>query len=81
VFVPDRFWGGIVGALAGCVAGAMLSGAIAQIAIGESVGETGLDTVLYAIPGTLLGAYVLYLVGSRQEPDYDPYEPPSGTRA
>ncbi len=26
VFVPDRFWGGIVGALLGAVAGAMVTG-------------------------------------------------------
>ena len=31
VFVPDRFWGGIVGAFIGSAAGAMVSGAIAQI--------------------------------------------------
>ena len=65
VFFPDRFWGGIVGALLGAVAGAMLTGALAQIAKGESVGETGIDTVLYAVPGTLLGVAVLYLLGSR----------------
>ena len=75
VLFPDRFWGGIVGALLGAVTGAMVTGAIAQIAIGESVGETGIDTVLYAVPGTLIGAGILFLVGSRSEPD--PYaEPP-----
>ena len=34
VFVPDRFWGGIVGALLGAIAGGMVTGAIAQIASG-----------------------------------------------
>ena len=38
VFVPDRFWGGIVGALLGAIAGAMITGAIAQIASGSSIG-------------------------------------------
>ena len=71
VFFPDRFWGGIVGALLGAVAGAMLTGAIAQIALGDSVGETGIETVLFAVPGTLLGAGALYLLGSRLE--RDPY--------
>jgi ABC-type Fe3+ transport system permease subunit len=71
VFFPDRFWGGIVGALLGAVTGAMITGAIAQIATGESVGNTGIETVLYAVPGTLLGAGALYLIGSRSE--YDPY--------
>ena len=32
VFVPDRFWGGIVGAFLGAITGAMISGAIAQVA-------------------------------------------------
>ena len=36
VFIPDRFWGGIVGAFLGAAAGAMVTGAIAQIAIGPA---------------------------------------------
>ena len=36
VFVPDRFWGGIVGAFLGAVTGAMITGAIAQIASGRA---------------------------------------------
>ena len=36
VFVPDRFWGGIVGAFLGARRrGAMVSGAIAQVALGK----------------------------------------------
>jgi hypothetical protein len=81
VFFPDRFWGGIVGALLGAVAGAMVTGAIAQIAIGESVGETDFATVLYAVPGTVIGAAILYFIGSRHEPEFDPYESPTGKRA
>jgi hypothetical protein len=67
VFVPDRFWGGIVGAFLGACAGAMASGAIAQIASGEGVGETDIGTVLVAIPGTLIGLGIVYLVGLRTE--------------
>ena len=36
VFVPDRFWGGIVGALLASAAGAMVTGAIAQVASGRA---------------------------------------------
>ena len=50
VFLPDRFWGGIVGALLGAVVGAMITGAIAQIATGDRIGETGIETVLFADP-------------------------------
>jgi hypothetical protein len=65
VFVPDRFWAGIVGAFIGSAAGAMVSGAIAQIALGQSIGETDLATAIYAIPGALLGLGVVYLIGVR----------------
>lgn len=67
VFVPDRFWGGIVGAFLGAAAGAMVTGAIAQVAIGESIGQTDLATALYAVPGTLLGLALVYAAGVRQE--------------
>ena len=68
VFVPDRFWGGIVGAFLGAIAGAMATGAIAQIASGRGVGETDLATVLVAVPGTLIGLAVIYAIGARREP-------------
>jgi hypothetical protein len=67
VFLPDRFWGGIVGALLGAVVGAMLTGAVAQIATGDSIGQTGIETVIFALPGTLLGIAVVYFIGARQE--------------
>jgi outer membrane lipoprotein SlyB len=65
VYIPDRFWGGIVGAFIGAAAGAMVSGAIAQIALSQGIGETDLATAIYAIPGALLGLAVIYLVGVR----------------
>ena len=67
VFIPDRFWGGIVGALLGAAAVALVSGAVDQIATGAGIGETGIETVLYAIPGTLIGLAVVYAIGARQE--------------
>jgi predicted lipid-binding transport protein (Tim44 family) len=67
VFVPDRFWGGIVGAFLGAIAGGMLSGLIAQLASGRSIGETDITTVLVAVPGTLIGLAVIYAIGSRAE--------------
>ena len=67
VFVPDRFWGGIVGALLGAIAGGMLSGAIAHIASGRSIGDTDVGTLLVAVPGTLIGLAVVYVIGVRQE--------------
>jgi thiol:disulfide interchange protein len=68
VFVPDRFWGGIVGALLGAIAGAMVTGAIAQIASGSSIGQTDIVTAVVAIPGSLIGLAAIYALGvSREE--------------
>ena len=67
VFVPDRFWGGIVGALIGSVFGSVVIGAIFQIALGRGIGETDLATALIAIPGVLLGLGITYWLGTRNE--------------
>ena len=67
VFVPDRFWGGIVGALLGAVTGAMISGAIVHLAAGRGIGDTDLGTALVAIPGALIGLAAIYAYGVRQE--------------
>jgi len=67
VFLPDHFWQGIVGAFLGAVAGAMVSGAAAQIASGRTIGDTDLATVLYALPGIALGLAVVYVIGLRDE--------------
>ena len=67
VFVPDRFRGGIVGALLAAVAGAMVTGAIAQVALGRSIGDTDLATALFAVPGVLIGLGLAYVAGMRAE--------------
>ena len=67
VFLPDRFWAGIVGALLGAAFGAMITGAIGQIITGDSIGTTGIETVLFAVPGTALGLAVIWAIGVRQE--------------
>ena len=69
VFLPDRWWAGIVGALIGAVLGAVVTGAIAQIALGRGLGETGIETVLFAIPGFALGLAVIWAIGVRSEDD------------
>jgi hypothetical protein len=67
VFMPDRFWQGIVGAFLGAILGAITSGAVVHIAAGRSVGDTDLGTALVAIPGTLIGIAVIYWLGLREE--------------
>jgi hypothetical protein len=67
VFLPDRFWQGIVGAFLGAVIGAMVSGGAVQIASGKPVGDTDLATLLYALPGVAIGLAVVYAIGLREE--------------
>jgi hypothetical protein len=67
VFVPDRFWGGIVGAFLGAIAGAMVVGGAVQIAASRSIGDTDLGTALIAAPGALVGLAVVYVLGWRIE--------------
>jgi ABC-type Fe3+ transport system permease subunit len=67
VFLPDRFWQGIVGAFVGAVLGAIVFGLIVQEASGKSLGDTNLTTALIAIPGVLIGLGVVYVVGVRSE--------------
>jgi hypothetical protein len=67
VFVPDRFWGGIVGAFLGAIAGSMLAGAIAHVAAARGIGETDIGTALIAVPGALVGMAAIYLIGLRTE--------------
>jgi hypothetical protein len=67
VFLPDRFWQGIVGAFLGSVTGAVLFGAIIEIASGKSLGDTDVGTALTAVPGVILGLVVVYALGIRDE--------------
>ena len=67
VFIPDRFWGGIVGALLGAVTGSMVTGALAQLSSGRTIGDTDVVTVLVAIPGAVIGMAIVYAIGARAE--------------
>ena len=67
VFIPDRFWQGIVGAFIGSVLGSIIFGMIVQEASGKGLGETDLSTALIAIPGVLIGLGVVYAIGVRSE--------------
>lgn len=67
IFLPDRFWGGIVGAFVGSLLGAVV---IAFTIAGFHVpGEKGttIVVVLYAVPGALIGIAAVYFEGARRE--------------
>ena len=67
VFLPDRFWGGIVGAFLGAVVGAVLSGLLFSGFSIPSQDDTSILTVLEAVPGAILGMGAIWLLGLRQE--------------
>ena len=67
VFLPDRFWQGIVGAFLGSVLGAVIFGLIVELASGKGLGDVDLVTALTAIPGTAIGLAVVWAIGVRQE--------------
>jgi hypothetical protein len=67
VFVPDRFWAGIVGAFLGAVVGAILTGLAFNGFSLPSQDDTNIGTILHAVPGTLLGLAAVWWIGVRQE--------------
>jgi hypothetical protein len=67
IWLPDRYWGGIVGALIGAVGGAVLSGFLIHGATIPGRHATHLITAVEAIPGALIGMAVVWLLGVRRE--------------
>jgi hypothetical protein len=66
IFIPDRFWAGIVGAFIGAVVGAMLLGLLLHGFSVPGRNDTDLLTAVEAIPGALLGIAAVYFYGASQ---------------
>ncbi len=66
IWLPDRYWGGIVGAFIGALVGAALFGLLVNGLSIPGRGATHVATALEAIPGALLGMAVVYLEGARR---------------
>ena len=67
IWLPDRYWGGIVGAFIGALVGATLCGLILSGFHIPGRHATHLSTALEAIPGALVGMALVYLEGVRRE--------------
>jgi ABC-type Fe3+ transport system permease subunit len=67
IFLPDRCWGGIIGAFLGCVFGAVLFGLAINGLNVPGQDATDLLTTLEAIPGAVLGYGLLYWLGASKE--------------
>jgi hypothetical protein len=67
VFLPDRFWGGIVGAFIAAIIGAVVIGLIVNGFSVPGRHDTHIGQALLAIPGALLGLAASYVYGGRLE--------------
>jgi len=67
IFLPDHFWGGIVGAFLGALIGAVVFGLIVNGGQVPGLNETHLLTALEAVPGTVAGIAAVYFEGVRRE--------------
>ncbi len=76
IFLPDRFWGGIVGAFLAALAGAMLFGFIVNGLTVPGRDDTGVLQALEAIPGAMLGIAAVYFEGVRRAGAARPHEAP-----
>ena len=66
VFLPDNFYGGIVGAFCGALVGSVIFGLIIHLGTIPGRHDTNLLTGVEAIPGALLGLYVMWFFGVRE---------------
>jgi hypothetical protein len=67
IWLPDRFWGGIVGAFLGALFGSVLFGLIINGGTIPGRNDTTLTTALEVIPGALIGMALVYGEGVRRE--------------
>ncbi|MBI2692042.1 MAG: hypothetical protein HYX29_08890 [Solirubrobacterales bacterium] len=67
VYLPEKFWGGIVGAFAAAIAGAVIFGFIVNGFSVPGRDDTDLIQAIIAIPGAGIGLGISYFIGMRQE--------------
>src|SRR3712207_3118329 len=67
IFLPDRFWAGIVGAFVGALVGSVVFGLLVNGLTVPGKNDTEIITALEAIPGTLIGMAVVWFIGVKQD--------------
>ncbi len=67
VWVPDRFWGGIVGAFLAAIVAAAIFGFVVNGFTVPGKNDTELAQALIAIPGSMIGLAISYLWGARMD--------------
>ena len=72
VFVPDRFYGGIVGAFLAAILGSVVFGFLVSGLTVPGQNDTDLTQAFVAIPGAVVGLAVSWVYGSRTEGEHRP---------
>ena len=67
VFLPDRFWGGIIGAFLAATSGALLSGYLFPTPGVPDANPPGIEQALIAIPGAAGALAASYWYGARRD--------------
>ena len=70
VWLPDRFWGGIVGAFVAAFVAAALFGFLVNGLTVPGKNYTELVQALIAIPGSMIGLAISYLWGARMDREH-----------
>ena len=65
VFLPDRFWGGIVGAFMAAFLAAVIFGFLVNGLTVPGQDDTDIAQALIAIPGSMIGLAISYWYGAR----------------
>ena len=71
VFLPDRFWGGIVGAFLAALVAAVIFGFAVNGGTVPGQNDTNLIQALIAIPGEAIGLALSYFWGARVDREHD----------
>ena len=70
VFVPDHFWGGIVGAFLVAILGSFVFGFLVAGLTIPGQNDTDLSQALIAIPGALIALGLSWLYGRRVDAEH-----------
>ena len=72
IFVPDRFYGGIVGAFLTAIVGSVVFGFVISGFTVPGQDDTVLASAFIAMPGTVLALALSWWYGSRTEGEHRP---------
>ncbi len=67
VLVPDRFWGGIIGAFLAALAGALVTGYLLPSPEISAANPPGVGEAVWAMPGAIGGLVACWWYGARRE--------------